>query len=372
MTTQTTKGGRSIKVADYLLATLSEGGSIGTHTAIDQFDGAGGDVGATSAVTYGHLANRILNMSAGDVTAWLSKKVTPGEYYKNRAGVKHSITALFDSGQIARATEVATGYLNHQKPPSFNRRKTKRTSNNSIVEGWRDIFLRRLGKSTSIYKSHAILCYLTGMRPHEFTSELGATIYYNDTTIEIEILGAKVKLDEEGDLRVGMPKRRLTFELDPHDPAIQMLLAMRDTTTFKTQVKFMGDISNASAKNGLAGLMATCGRDLLGKHKSGAKKGRQKKFTVYNLRHMYASALKASDMSEIDISRALGHISQKTKGYYGRYNAPHSSGALMPAKVSSSHEPRPIIKQKPAITQVAQASPSPSVPAKKAGQKMRP
>lgn len=372
MSNQTTKGGRSIKVADYLLATLREGGSIGTHTAIDQFDGVGGGVGATSAVTYGHLANRVLNMGAADVAAWLSKKVTPGEYYKNRAGVKHTLTALFDSGQIARATEVATGYLNHQKPPSFNRRKTKRTSNNSIVEGWRDIFLKRLDQSKSIYKPHAILCYLTGMRPHEFTAELGATIYYNADTIEIEILGAKVKIGESDDVLVGMPKRRLKFEIDPHEPAIQMLLGMRDATAFKTQVNFRGNISDASAKNGLAGLMGTCGRDLLGKHKSGAKKGRAKEFTVYNLRHMYASALKASGMSEIDISRALGHISQKTKGYYGRYNAPHSSGALIPAKVSSSHEPRPIIKQKPAITQVTQASPSPSVPAKKAGQKMRP
>ena len=90
------------------------------------------------------------------------------------------------------------------------------------------------------------------------------------------------------------------------------------------------------------------------------------KLSAYNLRHAFATRLKQSKMSDIDVSRCLGHISMKTKSYYGRSNT-KSGGGLAPDKVTSKLKPRENVSQHPAVkarpAKVTQAAPAQTTPA---------
>ena len=250
---------------------------------------------------------------------------------------------------------MAKSFAAHTKPTKFISRKSKRVDNRTIVQDWRTRYLTKLNKTKSQYKAAALLNYLCGMRPHEFTSNLGATIYYDATQIKIVIKGAKVKDDFEGNRIAGITERTIVFNRDETDPAIKMLLELQDPMAFSTVIKFRDAVPKDSAtgltdkelvkhnekvKKGLNSLIANCGRGLLGAYTSGKHKGELKPFGAYNLRHMFSSTMRAAEMSPRDISRALGHISERTAQYYGRANAPHSGGGVVPVKVSSSELPR--------------------------------
>ena len=45
-------------------------------------------------------------------------------------------------------------------------------------------------------------------------------------------------------------------------------------------------------------------------------------------------------MSINNISRALGHMSEATQRFYGRANAPHSGGGVVPTSITSKENPR--------------------------------
>jgi hypothetical protein len=45
-------------------------------------------------------------------------------------------------------------------------------------------------------------------------------------------------------------------------------------------------------------------------------------------------------MSINNISRALGHMSEATQRFYGRANAPHSGGGVIPTSITSKENPR--------------------------------
>ena len=342
--------GAHIYLADEIIKRLGSGLSIvDAMLTAEQYTFDSVDLQSyTTAKTYLTIGNRLTLMTKEQISMFLSQSTKPGEYYKNRAAIKFAIAYATLENDLALVERLTRGYIQHSKPESFKRRKSKATDNRTIVEDWREQFVAKLNASDSKYRTHAALCLLTGMRPHEFAPDLGATVYYSSTELVVEIEGAKVKFDQNGkEVLVGMPTRRISFALPNDDVAIQILLNAKPVDEFKLQVCFDESNTLESNKTGLANLVQSCDRDLLGKYKSGDRKGQAKRFTVYNLRHMFASALKASDMSYIDISRALGHVSEKTKMYYGRCNAPHSKGVVVPSKVASSHTPRPIKAKMP-------------------------
>lgn len=357
------RGGGFIKIADTIIAALDNGKPIpGTTSAkehnemMNTYNEAWRTFTPQTAHTYNRLFTQFKNMmSPRDIIDFMSRQTTSGGYYKKRAALKCSITQAWVCGDLDLVKRLTSGYRFHTKPEKFTRRESKRADNSTIVADWRIRFLGKLAKSKSKYRNHALLCYLCGMRPEEFTHDLGATVFFDGDKIKVAIKGAKVKIDANGNHITGVSVRNMVFDANTDDPAIKMLLGLKDETTFKTEVKFPpavtkqrdGILTNdevlghsKAMKKGLASLMGSLGKGLLGKETKGRSKGKPRVFTAYNLRHMFASGLRASGMSINNISRALGHMSEATQRFYGRANAPHSGGGVIPASITSKENPR--------------------------------
>ena len=356
------RGSGFIKVADQIIDALDNGkpipGMTGTNKDTEMvllWNEALYYANPQTEHTYSRLYEQYKNMTYSELVRYMSKQTTAGGYYKKRAGLKRAIAQAWADKDVALIERLAGAYRFHEKPEKFTRRESKRADNSTIVADWRTKFLVKLSKSNSKYKNHALLCYLCGMRPEEFTHDLGATVFFDGDKIKVAIKGAKVKIDDKGNHITGVSVRNIVFDANTDDPAIKMLLALKDETTFKIEVKFPPPVPERSdgvltydemvkhskaMKKGLASLMGTLGRGLLGKETKGISKGKPKVFTAYNLRHMFASGLRASGMSINNISRALGHMSEATQRFYGRANAPHSGGGVVPTTITSKENPR--------------------------------
>ena len=362
------RGSGFTKVADRIIEALDNGkpipgtnATIGTTSAKEYNEmmitcnEAWQNFNRQTEHTYSRLYAQYKNMTANELVDYMSRQTTSGGYYKKRAALKWSIGQAWWDGDLDLVKRLTSGYRFHTKPEKFTRRESKRADNSTIAVDWRTKFLAKLSKSNSKYKSHALLCYLCGMRPEEFTSDLGATVFFDGDKIKVAIKGAKVKIDANGNHITGVSVRNMVFDANTDDPAIKMLLALKDETTFKTEIKFPPVVTKQSdgvptydeilrhskaMKKGLASLMGSLGKGLLCKETIGKHKGKPKVFTAYNLRHMFASGLRASGMSVNNISRALGHMSEATQRFYGRANAPHSGGGVVPTTITSKENPR--------------------------------
>ena len=363
------RGSGFIKIADIIIEAIDKEQPIPHHTTVHagtkankehnemvlMYNDAVYNINPQTEHTYSRLYEQYKKMTNNELALYMNKQTTSGGYYKKRAGLKRAIARAWADDDLELVNRLATRYRLHEKPERFTRRESKRADNSTIVADWRNKFLGKLAKSKSKYKNHALLCYLCGMRPEEFTHDLGATVFFDGDKIKVAIKGAKVKIDDKGNHITGVSVRNIVFDANTDDPAIKMLLALRDETTFKIEVKFPPPVPersdgvltydemvkhSKSMKKGLASLMGSLGKGLLGKETRGISKGKPKVFTAYNLRHMFASGLRASGMSINNISRALGHMSEATQRFYGRANAPHSGGGVIPTAITSKENPR--------------------------------
>lgn len=350
------RGSGFIKIADIVIEAIEKGQPPpSTNEMVLMWNETLYNANPQTEHTYSRLYEQYKNMTTNNLVDYMSKQTTSGGYYKKRAGLKRAITQAWAVEDLDLVKRLTIGYRFHVKPEKFTRRESKRADNSTIVADWRTKFIAKLNKSNSKYKSHALLCYLCGMRPEEFTPDLGATVFFDGDKIKVAIKGAKVKIDASGNHLTGVSVRNMVFDANTDDPAIKMLLALKDETTFKTEIKFPPVVTKQSngvpthaevlghskaMKKGLASLMGSLGKNLLGKETTGKSKGKPKVFTAYNLRHMFASGLRASGMSINNISRAMGHMSEATQRFYGRANAPHSGGGVIPTAISSKDNPR--------------------------------
>jgi integrase len=362
------RGSGFIKTADIIIEAIEKGQPIPSTDTITStkarkeynemvlmFNDAFYTANPQTELTYSRLYEQYKNMTTNELVIYMNKQTTSGGYYKKRAGLKRAIARAWADDDLDLVKRLTVGYRFHVKPEKFTRRESKRADNSTIVADWRTKFIGKLAKSNSKYKNHALLCYLCGMRPEEFTPDLGATVFFDGDKIKVAIKGAKVKIDANGNHITGVSVRNIVFDANTDDPAIEMLLALKDETTFKTEIKFPPVVTkqidgmptyaeilghSKAMKKGLASLMGTLGKGLLGKETKGRSKGKPKVFTAYNLRHMFASGLRASGMSINNISRALGHMSEATQRFYGRANAPHSGGGVIPTSITSKENPR--------------------------------
>ena len=327
--------GDNVKIADAILKRASF--HRGTKSTEDIIKDLGQieyvDEGAeTSRGTYERASRMLRGMRVLEVLDYLNADVTAGSHYKRLACVKHAITMAAAKGDYKEANKLVNAFLSRNKP-TLQRRRSKQASNQYIKSGWRDVFISRLGKSKSEHKAAALVSYLTGARPHEFAPDLGVTVYRDGDVVTITILGAKVKRGANGTMLTGATKRQLKFKLgNQSDPALRMLVALIPASEFKLEVKFNNESGIGSQKNRLNELIGRCGRGLTGGT-----------FSTYNLRHLFASSIKtvAGSNSPL-VSQALGHISLKTKQYYGRARSSSSGGGIIPMSVASSHPPRAI------------------------------
>ena len=349
--------GINVKIADSILsrAKLQRGiesteDIIKSMGRIDYVD----EGAVTSRETYNRAARMLRGMRVVDVMDYLNEEVTAGSHYKRRACVKHAITLAAAKGDYVEANKLVNAFLIHNRP-DMERRKSKQALNQYIKRGWRDVFISRLSESKSEHKAAALISYLTGARPHEFAPDLGVTVYRDGDVVTIAILGAKVKKGANGEMLTGATKRQLKFKLaNQTDPALRMLVAMIPPTEFKLEVKFNDKSSIGSQKNRLNELIGRCGAGLT----SGT-------FSPYNLRHLFASSIKTvAGSNSAAVSQALGHISLKTKQYYGRARSRNSGGGLIPTSVVSSHPPRATGTGTPATPTAPVAPVTPAAPVK--------
>ena len=345
--------GNNVKVADEILQRARF--HLGTRSTEDIIRDMGQieyiDEGAvTSRGTYERASRMLRGMRVVDVLDYLNADVTAGSHYKRLACVKHAITMAAASGDYKEANKLVNAFL-ARNTPTLKRRRSKQAGNQYIKSGWRDVFISRLGGSKSEHKAAALICYLTGARPHEFAPDLGVTVYRDGDVVTITIMGAKVKKGANGKMLTGATKRQMKFKLaNQTDPALRMLVALIPPSQFKLEVKFDDRSSIGSQKNRLNELIGRCGRGLT----SGT-------FSPYNLRHLFASSIKTvAGSNSALVSQALGHISLKTKQYYGRARSSSSGGGIIPISVASSHPPRAVGTG----TQVVAVTPTaPTVPA---------
>ena len=344
--------GDNVKIADVILKRVGfHRGSMSTEDIIKdlgQIEYV--DEGAeTSRGTYERASRMLRAMNVLEVMDYLNAEVTAGSHYKRLACVKHAITLAASKGDYREANKLVNAFLS-RNTPDLKRRKSKQAANQYIKSGWRDVFISRLAKSKSEHKAAALVSYLTGARPHEFSPDLGVTVYRDGDVVTITILGAKVKKGANGRMLTGATKRQMKFKLgNQTDPALRMLVALIPASEFKLEVKFNNESGIGSQKNRLNELIGRCGKGLTGGT-----------FSTYNLRHLFASSIKtvAGSNSPL-VSQALGHISLKTKQYYGRARSNSSGGGIIPVSVASSHPPRAVGTG----TQVAPVTPTaPVVP----------
>ena len=234
--------------------------------------------------------------------------------------------------------------------PSFTQKMSKKQANQGLRKGWYDEFVSNVVSSATQYKTQILIAVLTGLRPDEFG--LGVKCFVNSDSMVIRIKGAKQKSDQSGNLLQGMPERTITYQLPSNDAAIQALLNQARNPSSPNEIV----VDSLLSKRGFSESIRRCGNGLV------MKDDKPQVFSAYNLRHAFASRLKKAKVADKDISRALGHLSMKTKGHYGNYNAKHVGG-VVPSKIGSSHEPRPYQSSMSQASKAAKVSNTPPAPA---------
>lgn len=197
------------------------------------------------------------------------------------------------------------------------KRKSKRASITKLPTEWREALCDRA--SHSPYYKPLLICCITGCRPSEIVSGVKLWISFNsemnENCLHIKIKGTKVKLNQ------GQESRTLIFKTSHKNSILQKLIVEvkksenhHELVTFKNANNFTQEIRRMS-------------KLLWPKHKHS--------ITAYSIRHQVASDFKKL-LEPTDVSRALGHISDKTKKTYG--SASQSKSALAPDIILSTRE----------------------------------
>lgn len=289
---------------------------------------------------YIRTVERLLELSPLQRMAYIQVKKSKNTEYKLKAALqyfcanndnenaKQSLKMLSDEQASRRFNREVAIRKDEIPEPQYLKRKSK--SNDELKSGWRTLLLRRIINQRPKNSQQILIALLTGCRPKELES--GIRIIVDNDEVSFKILGVKVKKEARGEIKQGMEWRTISYRLPSNDFAINLLINSIPKNqsveiTLKSRPSLAGELK-------LLGAGLTVGN---------------KPFSGYNLRHNFATLLKSSNFDDVDISRALGHISMKTKGYYGRKKRSALVGADVPSKITSSHTPRPYLRQ--AITQ---------------------
>lgn len=194
---------------------------------------------------------------------------------------------------------------------NFNKKKFKKLALKGLPTNWREQIISY--NPNSKYQLALITIALTGCRPCEL--EKGIKISISDNRIHFFIEGAKV------DEKKGQPHRTISYSLISGNPIIEHLIngplsAKEDiTVSIEKAVNFSVEVRRIS-------------KILWPHHKES--------ITCYCFRHQFSSDMKKSKMGD-DISRALGHATDKTRKGYG-----HASQGRGPVTDVVVTAPRPI------------------------------
>lgn len=189
---------------------------------------------------------------------------------------------------------------------------SKRVRLRGLPQDWREQMFAGLRKGSKYQDVVAVLS-ATGARPEEFVDGIKVTIGESET-IHFEIGGAKMHGGKYG-------QETRSF----------------DVSVGRTELQYLWD--RLQSNNGVLVVKAAAGALSDKVRQLSQKVFPQLKKTVsaYVFRHQMAADLKASDLSDAEVSAVLGHGVDETKAYYGA-----AQSARGTSKVSNIRSSRPV------------------------------
>ncbi|MNX70534.1 hypothetical protein D3C86_1017960 [compost metagenome] len=308
--------------------------------------GSSGRVTRRTAVDYAKLAlslvNRASHSEAGlmDVVQATSRSST---YFKRMAAIRYVLVRQHEqlllemsatprpadfsdsdtTGKWQRHLDLLQQYHDQQKK-GFIQTRRRRVSKRQALQGlradWREKICRR--SENGKYGFAMLVAALTGCRPAEL--ERGVVVWESHGSAEIDqinfrIEGVKVN---EGQ---GQPHRCISYRSDDPHPlvrAIRQQLGSRcDKSPFRVQIEKAVNFTVEVRR---------LAQNLWPTHPYSV--------TAYCFRHQWAADLKRTHSAN-SVSKGLGHISAKTRRYYGQ--AGQSKGSVLhPVVVNAEREVR--------------------------------
>ena len=195
------------------------------------------------------------------------------------------------------------------QPKSILKRRSKRQDIKGMADGWQNVLIDQVQKKD---RTAALICAMTGCRPAELAK--GVKVVVSEDSITVTIMGAKISETS------GQPVRTLTYAITAKSLVQRLarrlsqgenVVKIDDPRRFSTSIRDAG-------KRAFPDLRRT--------------------LTPYCFRHQVASNLKASTLSSDDVSKSLGHCSDKTTVRYGHTKL--SSGGVVPSQVVANRDVR--------------------------------
>lgn len=204
----------------------------------------------------------------------------------------------------AEKNKIKFKEISDKKKPNKQTRKSKRPSLIGLPDDWVDQLVT-LSKQ-SRYANQIKILSITGCRPAEFQNQLpnepdkGIKVVIDDKNITFTIAGSKCSDTRQS----GQPVRTLMIDrFHPLAHGLESGFYFAKSKPIQDCVRnFRKNINNVSEKDE--------------KRKSNVEK-KILGISSYTLRHQFASDLKNSDLSDDEVSAALGHQSADTKSTYG-------------------------------------------------------
>jgi integrase len=175
----------------------------------------------------------------------------------------------------------------------FDKKKSKKNALHKLPKNWRELLISY--NPSSMYRIPLLTAALTGCRPCELIK--GIRVYMSDNHVNFQIEGGKV------DANKGQPFRTISHPVTSSNELLHELIKeipnprQAITVSINKAVNFTVEIRRI-------------GKEVWPAH--------PESITAYCFRYQFASDLKRTHSGE-DVSRALGHSTNKTRKRYGHH-----------------------------------------------------
>ena len=253
------------------------------------------------------LKNRKFDQSIGDL---INSTDQQGTFYKRVSSIRYFLCKtikdyldlfyehqhekfLMDASDLFEDLEEIA---NFRKPQDrvFSKTSSKKSALRGLPSDWVEKLINY--NRNSKYRTSFILMSVCGCRPAELVT--GVQVSITDSSISFLITGSKV------DDNKGQPFRTITY-LFPSDN--QFINELRSGAITKPSVFVVSIVSAINITTEIRRI-----GEKLWEHKKGS-------ITSYCFRHQLASNLKKTHSAD-DVSRALGHCTNKTRKRYGHHS----------------------------------------------------
>lgn len=230
---------------------------------------------------------------------------------------QHEMYLIEASELFPALAEIANFKISPDK--TFEKSKSKKTALKGLPSDWREKIVTY--SASSKYRLALLIMSLTGCRPSELVTGVDVSITEND--ISFYIVGSKVSFEK------GQPFRTITHPKNSPNPLIKILT--REIN--KPKANFTVSVEKAI---NLTVEVRRIARILWPNH--------NQSITCYCFRHQFSADMKKSKKGD-DISRALGHATNKTRKRYGHAN--QSRGFVTDVTVTAARPIKSVIIKSP-------------------------